>query len=133
MSLRPAPVVLLAVAALAGCGGGDEKEEVEATVREFVRATNEGDGQAFCEELVTREFLEQSTGATGDNAAENCRRQLSRLKGVDVRLVRVLDTKVDEDDASVRAVIVTQGQRQDQVLRLRKEGGDWRLTGNGGP
>jgi hypothetical protein len=124
-------VVPLALAALAGCGG-DEKGEAEATVREFVRATNERDGEAFCEDLVTQEFLEQSTGATGDNAAENCRRQFSRLKGVDVELVRIRETRVDGDEASVSAVIVTQGQRQDQLLRLRKEDGDWRLTGNSG-
>ena len=101
-------------------------------MREFVRATNEGDGEAFCEDLVTQEFLEQSTGATGDDAADNCRRQFSRLKNVEVELVRLRGTQVDGDEASVRAVIVTQGQRQDQLLRLRKEDGDWRLTGNSG-
>jgi hypothetical protein len=120
-------------AVLAGCGGGgDEREKAEQTVRDFVEATQKRDGEAFCEELVTQEFLEQSTGATGDNAKESCRKQFSRLREVRVDLVRITETEVDDDMARVRAVLRTQGQVQDQVLRLQKEGGDWRLTGNPG-
>jgi len=124
-------VLGVALLALTACGGGD-KEEVEATVREFVRATNERDAEAFCDDLVTQEFLEQSTGATGDNAAEACRRQFGRLKGLKVKLRRIRSTKVDGDRAQVRAELESRGQTQDQLLRLRKEDGDWRLTGNTG-
>jgi hypothetical protein len=120
-----------AVAALAGCGGeGDDREQVQQTVRDFVEATKKRDAEAFCDDLVTQEFLEQSTGATGENARESCREQFSRLKGLRVDLIRIGDTKVDGDTARVRAVLRTQGQVQDQVLRLEKEEGDWRLTGN---
>jgi hypothetical protein len=129
---RATLVLAGAVAVLAACGGGDDREEVEQTVRDFVRATKERDAEAFCEELVTQEFLEQSTGATGDNATESCRRQFSRLREVRVDLVRIGRTEVDGDTAEVRAVLRTQGQVQDQVLRLQKEDGDWRLTGNPG-
>jgi ABC-type glycerol-3-phosphate transport system substrate-binding protein len=118
-----------AVVALAACGG-DEREEVERTVRDFVRATNERDANAFCDELVTQEFVEQSTGATGDEAREACREQFTRLKGLKVDLVRIGSTKVNGDSAEVQAVLRIQGQVQDQVLRLQKEDGDWRLTGN---
>jgi predicted lipid-binding transport protein (Tim44 family) len=121
-----------AVAVLAACGGGDDREEVEQTVRDFVEATSRGDADAFCEELVTQEFLEQSTGATGDNATESCRRQFSRLRRVQVDLVRIDKTEVNGDRAEVRAVLRTRGQVQDLVLRLAKEDGDWRLTGNPG-
>ena len=121
----------LALLAVAACGG-DEKQEVEATVREFVRATNERDAEAFCEDLVTQEFLEQTTGATGDGAADACREQFSRLKGLKVDLVRIRSTTVEGDRARVRAELSTQGRTQDQVLRLEKEDGDWRLTGNSG-
>ena len=125
--------LLLAVAlvGLAACGG-DEKGEVEQTVRDFVQATNERDEEAFCEDLVTQEFLEQSTGATGDEATDACRKQFSRLKGLKVELVRIRNTKVEGDSAQVRAELRTQGQAQDQLLRLEKEDGDWRLTGNPG-
>jgi hypothetical protein len=128
--------LLLAVAlvALAACGSDEEGEvgEVEQTVRDFVEATNQRDEEAFCEDLVTQEFLEQSTGATGDDATESCRKQFSRLKGLKVELVRIRSTKVDGDSAQVRAELKTQGQAQDQLLRLKKEDGDWRLTGNPG-
>jgi ABC-type glycerol-3-phosphate transport system substrate-binding protein len=122
-----------AVAVLAGCGGeGDDREQVQQTVRDFVDATKKHDSKAFCEDLVTQEFLERSTGATGENAKESCREQFSRLKGLSVELVRIGETRVEGDSARVRAVLRTQGQVQDQVLRLRKEDGDWRLTGNPG-
>jgi hypothetical protein len=128
--------LLLAVAlvALAACGGDEKGEvgEVEQTVRDFVDATNQRDEKAFCEDLVTQEFLEQSTGATGDEATESCRKQFGRLKGLRVELVRIRSTKVDGDSAQVRAELKTQGQVQDQLLRLKKEDGDWRLTGNPG-
>jgi hypothetical protein len=130
---RATLVIAGAVAVLAACGGGDDdREQVEQTVREFVEATRQGDSEAFCEELVTQEFLEQSTGATGDNATESCRRQFSRLRRVKVDLVRIGKTEVDGDSAEVRAVLRTQGQVQDLVLRLAKQDGDWRLTGNPG-
>jgi ketosteroid isomerase-like protein len=120
-----------AVVALAACGS-DEKGEVEQVVRDFVEATNSRDAEAFCEDLVTQEFLEQSTGATGDNATEACQEQFRQLKGLKVQLLRIRSTRVEGDTARVRAVLVTQGQPQDQVLRLEKEDGDWRLTGNPG-
>jgi ketosteroid isomerase-like protein len=129
---RATIVLAGAVAVLAACGGGDDEQEVERTVRDFVQATQERDAEAFCEDLVTQEFLEQSTGATGDEATETCREQFSRLRGLKVDLVRIRSTKVDGDSAAVRAVLRTQGQVQDQVLRLQKEDGDWRLTGNPG-
>jgi ketosteroid isomerase-like protein len=128
---RATLVLAGAVAVLAACGG-DDREDVEQTVRDFVQATRERDAEAFCEDLVTQEFLEQSTGATGDNATEACRKQFSRLRSLSVDLVRITSTEVDGDTARVRAVLRTQGQVQDQVLRLEKEDGDWRLTGNPG-
>jgi ketosteroid isomerase-like protein len=128
---RATIVLAGAVAMLAACGG-DDREEVERTVRDFVQATKERDAKAFCEDLVTQEFLEQSTGATGDKATESCREQFSRLKGLKVELVRIKSTKVNGDSAEVRAVLRAQGQVQDQVLRLEEEGGDWRLTNPSG-
>jgi hypothetical protein len=118
----------LCALSLAACGG-DDKKEVEQTVREFVKATDSRDADKFCGDLVSQEFLEQSTGAKGDSAQEACRSQLKSLKGIKVRLERIESTKVDGDNATVRTVLSTQGQRQDQVLRLRKEDGDWKLAG----
>jgi Domain of unknown function (DUF4878) len=131
---RPLPA-LLVVAALAlvlgTCGGEDDKGEIEQTVRDFVSATNDRDADTFCGEIVTHEFLEQSTGAKGDEAEDECRRQLESIKGLDVKLVEITKTTIDDDTATVRAVIETQGDAQPQTLRLEKEDGAWKLTGGG--
>jgi hypothetical protein len=39
---------------------------------------------------------------------------------------------VSGNKATVRAVLSTQGQTQDQVLRLTKESSDWKLAGGSG-
>jgi predicted nucleic acid-binding protein len=127
------PLILLAAcAALAACGGGDDKGDAEQTVRDFVDATNERDADRFCCDLVTQEFLEQSTGAKGDKAEDACRDQLKAVRGLKLKLVEIERTKVDGDRATVRVRLETQGTTQKQVLRLRKEDGDWKLAGGSG-
>ena len=117
--------------AVSGCGGGDDKEEAEQTVRDFVEATRERDADKFCDELVTQEFLEQTIGATGDKAKESCKREFRNLSGLRVDLVRIAKTEVDGDHATVTAVLDRQGQRIRQELRVKKEDGDWKLAGGG--
>jgi predicted PilT family ATPase len=125
---RTAALICL-LAALAGCGGNDQ-EDAEQTVRDFVTALRERDADTFCDDLLTEEFLEQFSGASGDNASESCKRELKSVTGIErVKLVKIGKAKVDGDEASVRAVIVRQGQRIDQVYRLKKEDGDWKLAG----
>jgi hypothetical protein len=119
------------LALLAGCGG-DDKKDAEQTVRDFVTALRDRDADTFCDDLVTKEFLGQFSGATGDKAKESCKRELKSLTGLEeVRLVKVEGVKVSGDDATVTAVIERQGQRQRQVYRLKKEDGDWKLSGAG--
>lgn len=128
--LRPFLMLLLAVIALAlAACGNDDKDDVEQTVRDFVSASSEPDPEAFCEEIVTQEFLEQATGATGDRAEDECRRQLEEAPGVDAELVEIRRTEVDGDDATVRAVIRTQGRSSTRTLRLEQEDGEWKLSG----
>jgi hypothetical protein len=121
-----------ALLAVAGCGGDDDEQQIERTVREFVTAINTRDGDKFCDELVTREFIEQQTFAKGDNATEDCKRQLKQLKDLRVKLVRIAAIRVDEDRARVKLVLSLQSQRQDQLYRMRKEDGDWRIAGAAG-
>jgi predicted PilT family ATPase len=121
--------IICLLAVLAGCGG-DNKKDAEQTVRDFVTALRERDADTFCEDLVTEEFLEQFSGATGDKARDSCKRELRSLTGLErIRLVKVERTKVDGDKASVTALIDRQGQRFKQVYRLKKEDGDWKLAG----
>jgi predicted lipid-binding transport protein (Tim44 family) len=118
------------LALLAGCGG-DDKKDAEQTVRDFVTALRERDADTFCNDLVTKEFLGQFSGATGDKAKESCKREFSNLSGLRVELVRIEKTTVDGDHATVTAVLDRQGQRITQELRLKKEDGDWKLAGGG--
>jgi ketosteroid isomerase-like protein len=126
--VRRAALICLLVA-VSGCGGGDDKEEAEQTVRDFVQATRERDADRFCDELVTQEFLEQTIGATGDKAKESCKREFRNLRGLRVTLVRLVKTEVDGDSATVTAVLDRQGQPIREKLRLQKEDGDWKLAG----
>ena len=126
----PAAIAL----ALGGCGGGgDESADAERTIRDFVKATNNRDADAFCDELVTQEFVEQTTLAKGDRAREACKQQLRAVRGIEVELVEIRKTEIDGDNARVTSVLKADGRRQPpRVLRLEKEDGDWRIAGGGG-
>jgi hypothetical protein len=117
--------------ALGACGGDDDEDDVEQTVRDFVRASSEPDPETLCGEIVTQEFLEQATGATGDGAEEECRRQLEDTSGVKAELLEVRSIEIDGDRARVRALIRTQGRARTQTLRLEEEDGRWKLSGGG--
>jgi hypothetical protein len=124
--LRALPLLLLAFAA---CGGeDDDPDEVRQTVRDFVEATNERDGERLCGDLLTQEYLEKSTLATGDRAEEACRRQLEVTTGLRLRLISVGRTRVDGEDATVRAVIDADGVRSPRLFRLEREDGRWKLA-----
>jgi hypothetical protein len=125
-------VLLLLVLALGSCGGGDDEEQIDATVRDFVSAANDRDAEAFCGEIVTQEFLEKTTGATGDDAQDECRRQLKAIKGLRVKLVRIGKTEIDGDRATVRVVLRAQGVTAPETLRLEKQDEDWKLSGRSG-
>ena len=118
------------VVALSACGGNDE-DEVKQTVREFVEATSERDADKWCGELVTHEFLEQATGATGSEAEKACRRQLTTAKAPEIRLIRTGKPKIKGDTATLITTLEEQGQPRPQVFRLKKEDGDWRITSGG--
>jgi hypothetical protein len=124
---RVLPFLLLA---LAGCGGGgdDDPGDVRQTVRDFVEATNERDGDTLCGELLTQEYLEKSTLATGEQADEACRRQLELTAGLRLKLISIGEAEVEGDDATVRVVIDTDGVRAPRLFRLEREDGRWKLA-----
>ena len=123
--------IICLVALLAGCGG-DDQEDAEQTVRDFVTAVNERDADAYCDDLITEEFREKSTFATGDRASESCKRELKAIKGLHIELVRIVRTKVDGDRATTTVVFRRSGRQVRQRVLLEKDGGDWKIAGGTG-
>jgi hypothetical protein len=114
--------------AVSACGGGDDTTEVKNTVRDFVTATNDRDGDKLCDDLLTQDYLEKATGATGDKARDACKEQLDLITGLRLRLVKLGEPKVDGDSAMVRATIATGSQDSPRVFHLAKEDGKWKLA-----
>jgi Domain of unknown function (DUF4878) len=117
---------LLAAVAMTGCG--NDQSEARQTVREFVQAVNARDGHKFCDELVTKAFVEDYTGVAGSGARDQCKQQVRSARGVHLHLLSVGRTDVHGDQATVETQITTQGQQHPQVFHLKKEGGRWRLS-----
>jgi hypothetical protein len=124
---RILPLLLLA---LAGCGGGDDDDpgEVRQTVRDFVEATNQHDGDTLCGELLTQEYKEKATGATGDGVNEACKQQLDVTADLRLGLISVGEPKIDGDAATVRVVMDTDGVRTPRLFHLEREDGRWKLA-----
>ena len=97
-------------------------------MRDFVEATNQRDGERLCGELVTEDFKERATGATGDRVDEICRRQLELTTGLKLELLHVGRTRVEGDRATVRTRLDIDGVRAPRVFRLEKEDGAWKLA-----
>ena len=115
--------------ALGGCGGGgDDPGEVRQTLRDFVKATNERDGETLCGELLTQEYKEKATGATGDRVDDACEQLLDVTTGLELELISIRDTELDGDQATVRAVIDTDGVRAPRLFRFEREDGRWKLA-----
>jgi len=122
-------LVLVLALALSACGGDDDPNDVQQAIRDFVQATNDRDGERLCGDLLSQEYMEKATGATGDKAEDACKQQLDLIKGLKLRLVSVGAAKVDGDKAVVRATIATGGQRSSRRFQLAKEDGGWKLVG----
>lgn len=119
--------LLVACLALTACG--DDPGDPERTVREFAKATSARDVDALCGRLLTQDFLERTTGGVGDGAERACRSQLRGSRVAKTRVVRVTKTTVDDDRASVRVVLATEGQQRPRTFWLVDEDGAWRIDG----
>ena len=130
--MRAAALLLLLLLGLvlAGCGGGDDEGDVETVLKDFAKAVTESDGKRFCNDLVTREYLEKTVGATGDNAVEQCEKQIDSLQQGSFKIAKFDKIEIDDDRATVTAQVETQGRTSPQVFRLEKQDGKFRLTSN---
>jgi hypothetical protein len=131
LAARICAIATCLVLLLAGCGDGNDKKGAEDTVRAFVKAMNTHDADTYCDKLITKEFREKSTFATGDKASESCKREMKAITDLHIELVRIVSTKVNGDKADVTAVFKRPGQTVKQRLQLEKDDGDWKIAGAG--
>ncbi len=126
--VRTLPALALLALGLIACGGGDDEADAQQTVRDFIDATNERDGERLCEDLVTQEFKEEATGASGERVDEICRRQLKLTTGLELELLAVGETKVHGERATVRTRLDIDGVTAPRIFQLQKEDGSWKLA-----
>ena len=119
---------VLAGLGLCACGGADDEADARQTVRDFVEATNERDGERLCGDLVTQEFKEQATGASGDRVDRVCRQQLELTTGLTLKLLAVGTTKIAGERATVRTRLDIDGVKAPRLFALEKEDGSWKLA-----
>jgi hypothetical protein len=128
-------MAMAAMLAPMGCSLGADEEpqpvsgvpkEIAATVEQLERAVGTRDFAEVCDELFTRAARERSGGA-------DCAKQLGvAADGVRRPRIEVGGITIEGDKAVVRVVTRAEGQaRVSDELRLRREGGRWRVESLG--
>jgi hypothetical protein len=125
-TLTRAARLLAAAVLITGCGKS-ESEEATDVVREFVVAANERDADRLCGDLVTENFVRQTTLATGEDARDNCRDQVDLLRRPRIELLEIESVRVDGDRATVVTQLDIGGERRRELFQLAKEDGEFRL------
>jgi len=123
------PVVAVC-AALLGCGGSDE-DEVRDTVRTYLTAFADGDGERTCEQLTDDArsgFVDALIAQVPELPSTSCEAAVEALAGTGadtsvLRDVELTEVTVDGDTATVRA----KGGTAD--AELVKTDAGWRIDG----
>jgi hypothetical protein len=134
----PPALALVAAVALSACGGGDDGEPTgdEAQIREVLTSYLEDTGNPDNCTRITSDALDRRYGGRGRAAAlANCRRSIETT--LDWRDVEVTGIRIAGDTARATATGDVQAdggtERRTQEETLRREDGEWRLTGLGQP
>jgi hypothetical protein len=126
---RPLVALLLAAAALAGCGGGPtDEEQVRSTVDAFSKATAAKDYDKLCKQLLAPKLLDEVR-----QAGLPCEVALSKgLGGVKDPRLTVGRIIVDGDSATADVRTSARGEQPSRdTLELSKIGGRWRIASLG--
>jgi hypothetical protein len=117
------PCFLIAVFALAACGGGgDDKAEVEEVIETSATTTDPAD----CKRLETQGFMEQISREGGEAAVESCENDAEDNEGVNGATVSAV--KVDGSDATAEAALTGGGlDGQTVEVALVKDGDQWKM------
>jgi hypothetical protein len=112
---------------LAACGGGSSSSEGEGEISAVIEKAVTSDDPAKCTELMTQNFIEQTSDAAGGKAVEECEEEAKSGEN-DPESVAVSEVEVDGRKATADAAFVG-GSFDGQTLTvaLVKDGGGWKL------
>jgi hypothetical protein len=126
---RPFLALPLALAVLAGCGGGPtDEQQVRAAVDAFSKATAAKDYNKLCKQLLAPKLLEQ-IGQAGLPCEVALSKGLGDVKDPKVTIGQVT-VSGDSATADVRTSAAGQEPSRD-MLKLTKIGGRWRIASLG--
>ena len=118
------------------CGGGNDEEDVQQAVRDFVKATNERDGgHALRASCSPRSTWRRPRARRATRPDEACKQQLELTQGLKLELISIGQDEGRRRRARPCAPRSTPAasERQPRLFQLEKEDGEWRLaSGTGG-
>lgn len=134
--LRLRKIVFVAgslASALAGCGGADENGAVQNTVKTYLSAFADGNGQKACDQLTgqeTRTIVQGAVERLPELQSATCPDALSKLSGSlgadekqTLRDAKITNVHVTGDSATAEVVGGT------QTADLTKAHGRWLISG----
>jgi ketosteroid isomerase-like protein len=129
--VRRAAIPLLALVALAGCGGSgggqSDEDQIKATLRDYYVAFANGDAESACADMasdVQQQFAKQSGTEDCPSAVLKARsRPDTRRFTASFKDAQILSVQVAGDHAAarVRAIGAT------QTIPMRREGKEWKV------
>lgn len=122
---RIIPLLLVGIALpILGCGGPKSPEDV---VKEATYASRDGDLDKLERLMAPADFraMLQATGGNREQLAQAMRHSSEQVQLEDLRIV---NTQIDGDSATVEVELVTGQGRVRAPTYLRKIRGEWRVT-----
>ena len=119
-----ATIAVLAALLFAGCGGGEEEADVEASIDGYLTALAEGDAAGVCEHI-------DPTTLADVGSTESCETvyssgfELIADRGIELPDYDVADVAIDGETATVTLDI----EGREQGVELTKADGEWKLHG----
>jgi hypothetical protein len=130
MWTRAAIPLLLAVVALAGCGGKSDPQLVRDKIEQFASAMGGHDYQALCDQIFAPALVSR-LGALGLPCEEQLRQSLGPVRRPTVRIKRVV---LKGKAARANVVSGAQGQPESaDVIGLVKTKAGWRISSRSSP
>jgi hypothetical protein len=128
LPVGPAVAALIAAAALAGCGGPSDEQQVARTVAAFGRASAAHEYGTICRSILAPSLVADVT-AIGLPCETALQRGLGRVRGARL-VVGAITVNGDRASAQVRSSAANQAPSTD-TLQLVKTHGGWRIASLG--